>query len=325
VTVCAVVVTFDRRELLAECLAAIERQTRPPERVLVVDNASTDGTAEWLRDRAGIESIHLERNGGSAGGFAAGVEAAVNTGADWIWLMDDDAEPEADALERLLASPAAADSAALAQAVVRPDGSLDLGHRGHWRRRPRPLPLAEYSVGTPELGYFTFVGLLLRRSAVEAAGAPDPRLFIWADDYEYSLRLREHGRVRLVPDSRIVHRDFGHQPARRRRIFGWGFEWTPTAGAWRNLCGARNFVYLKKRYEGQGGLGAAGTIALLALKALLFDEQPLRRIPWLVRYGIEGRRGVFRNFSPEEWREMARAPGWRLAAMSLTRRPAPRG
>jgi hypothetical protein len=108
-------------------------------------------------------------------------------------------------------------------------------------------------------------------------------------------------------------------------VLGWTFESTSTAGAWRNICGVRNFVHLKKRYEGQRALGAAGTIALFVLRALLFDEQPLRRIPWLVRYGIEGRRGVFRNFSPEEWREMARAPGWRLAAMSLTRTPSPPG
>jgi rhamnopyranosyl-N-acetylglucosaminyl-diphospho-decaprenol beta-1,3/1,4-galactofuranosyltransferase len=311
VSVCAVVVTFNRRELLAECLDAIERQTRPPEHVVVVDNASTDGTEEWLRRREGIETIRLERNGGSAGGFAAGVEGAMRTGADWIWLMDDDAEPAPDALERLLAAPAAA---VLAQAVVRPDGTLDLGHRGRWRRRPRPLPADEYT-GAPELGYFTFVGLLLRRETVEAAGAPDPRLFIWADDYEYSLRVRRHGPVRLVPDSRIVHKDASHQRQTRRR------ERTPTAGAWRNLCGARNYVWLKKRYEGQSAVSAAGTIAQFVVKALVYDEQPLRRIPWLVRYGIEGRRGVFRNFTPEEWREMAREPGWKLAALSLTRKP----
>jgi rhamnopyranosyl-N-acetylglucosaminyl-diphospho-decaprenol beta-1,3/1,4-galactofuranosyltransferase len=316
VNVWAVVVTLNRRELLAECLAAIAAQTRPPERVLVVDNASTDGSAEWLRDREGLDVIRLERNAGSAGGFAAGVEAATAGGAEWLWLMDDDSAPAPDALERLLESPAGAGSAVLAQAVVRPDGSIDTGHRGRWRRRPRPLPVREYD-GTPELGYFTFVGVLVRSSAVEAAGGPDPRLFIWADDYEWSLRMREHGHIRLVPGSRIVHMDAGHEPGRRRR------ERTPTAGAWRNVCGARNYLYLKERYEGQRALSSAGTIAQFVVKALLYDEQPLRRIPWLVRYGIEGRRGVFRNFSPEEWRAMAQAPGWKLAWLALTRRPSP--
>jgi rhamnopyranosyl-N-acetylglucosaminyl-diphospho-decaprenol beta-1,3/1,4-galactofuranosyltransferase len=330
VTVCAVVVTFDRRELLAECLDAIDGQTRPPERVLVVDNASTDGTAELLRARDGIASTRLERNAGSSGGFAAGIEAGARTGADWLWVMDDDAAPDPDALERLLGSPAAADpgTAVLAQAVVGPDGSIDLAHRGRFHRRPRPLALAEYE-GTPELGFFTFVGILLRRSAVEAAGLPDPRLFIWADDFEYSLRVREHGRIRLVPASRIVHKDAGHGLTNRRsrlwnRLFGWDYAATPTASAWRNICGARNYIWVKKRYEGQGALSAAGTVTQLVVKALLYDEQPLRRIPWLVRYGIEGRRGVFRNFSPEEWRALARGPGWRLALASLSRRrPSP--
>ena len=91
----AVVVTWNRRLLLEQCLQALMSQTRACDRVLVVDNASDDGTAERLAawgDR--ITVLRLDRNTGGAGGFNAGVRAAVQGGADRIWLMDDDVLPE---------------------------------------------------------------------------------------------------------------------------------------------------------------------------------------------------------------------------------------
>jgi len=317
--VCAVVVTFDRKAQLVECLAAIFAQTHPVTEVYVVDNASTDGTADLFRaggelDRDDVHHLRMEENRGSSGGVAAGISAAREADADWIWLVDDDAAPAPDALERMLASPAAADPAvaALCPAVVRPDGAVDTGHRGHFRRRPRPLPLAEYRVGaTPELGYFTFVGPLLRMSAARAADPPREDFFIWCDDYEYSFRIAEHGRIRLVPESRILHHDVGQAHSNRRsrfwnRLMGWSYVPTPLDAFWRNLCGVRNYVWIKKRYEGQSALASVGTIAQFAVKALLYDERPLRRLPWILRFGIDGRRGRFRNFTPAEWRRRVR-------------------
>ena len=191
-SVCALVVTYNRKQLLAECIDAVLGQTRPVDQLFVVDNASTDGTPELLRergylDRPEVHYVRLDRNAGSSGGFAAGIAAAREVDADWLWVMDDDAEPEPATLERLLASPGAAepDTAALCSAVVRADGSVDLGHRGHFRRRPRPLALGEYRDGTaPELDFFTFVGLLLRMPAARAADPPKAELYIWRDDYE---------------------------------------------------------------------------------------------------------------------------------------------
>ena len=314
-SVCAVVVTYNRKELLARCIDAVLAQSTPVAELYVVDNASADGTGEMLRargylDRPEVRCLRLERNAGSSGGFAAGIAAARRSDADWIWVMDDDAEPEPQTLERLLASAAARepDSAALCSSVVRPDGTIDTGHRGHFDRRPRPLPLADYRDGTaPELDFFTFVGLLLRTAAARAADPPKSELYIWCDDYEYSFRVREHGRIRLVPESRILHKDVGQAYSNRRsrfwnRLLGWSFVPTPFEGFWRNVCGVRNYVWIKKRYEGQGAISSVGTVAQFVLKSLLYDERPLRRLPWIVRYGIDGRRGRFRNFTPQEWR-----------------------
>jgi GT2 family glycosyltransferase len=315
---CAVVVTYNRRELLAGCIEALLAQTVAPEEVVVIDNGSTDGTRELLAERGLLERVRyvrLEENSGSSGGFAAGVEEARGTAAGWVWLMDDDAEPAPDCLERLLASSAAFDAstAALCPAVVGSAGDVDLGHRGHFRGRPRPLALSAYEPGSaPELDFFTFVGVLIRTAVARAADPPRADFFIWADDYEYSFRIARHGAIRLVPEARIVHHDVGQAYSNRRsrfwnRLTGWSYVPTPLEAFWRNLCGVRNYVWMKKRYEGQGPLGAAFTVAQFAVKSLLYDERPLRRIPWIVRYGRAGRRdGRFRNIKPADWVAMVR-------------------
>ena len=80
--ICAVVVTRDRLALLQQCIEALRAQTRRPDRVLVVDNASSDGTAAWLAGQADVETLRLEENLGGAGGFHAGLSRAHADGAE---------------------------------------------------------------------------------------------------------------------------------------------------------------------------------------------------------------------------------------------------
>src|SRR4051812_7826339 len=102
-SICAVVVTHDRRDVLRECLGALARQTLAPDAVHVVDNASTDGTAPMLAEEFPAVTVRrLETNEGGAGGFHEGIRDALERGFDWLWLMDDDTVPAPDALERLL-------------------------------------------------------------------------------------------------------------------------------------------------------------------------------------------------------------------------------
>ena len=107
-SVCAVVVTYNRRDLLEECLAALAAQTHPVDHLLVIDNASTDGTPELLRERYAdqAELVALATNEGGAGGFHEGLRLGHAAGYDWIWLMDDDTIPSPTALQELLAAPA---------------------------------------------------------------------------------------------------------------------------------------------------------------------------------------------------------------------------
>ncbi len=307
----AAIVTFNRGALLVECLRALLAQTVPVARIVVIDNASTDGTPELLaetalRDDPRIRYERQERNLGGAGGYSRAVELA-REGADWVWVMDDDAEARPDALERLLTSPWAEEpgTAGLGHGVGRPDGSLELSARGHFERRPRPLTAAEHVAGA-ELGFASLVGLLVRGDAARATDPPRADFFIWCDDFEWCLRLRRQGRLRLVPDSEVLHKEAAHGFSTRRarlvnRLTGWDYAATPYSSFWRNMCGVRNYVWLRKHHLGESRLGAIGTVAQFVVKALLYDDKPLKRLPWIVRAGLDGRLGVFQTITPQEW------------------------
>jgi GT2 family glycosyltransferase len=309
-SVAAVVLTHNRHRLLLECLEALSAQTHPLARVHVIDNASTDGTREAVEGRPDVSYLRLDRNAGGAGGFSRGVEVArADPAVDWLWLMDDDAEPRPDCLARMLESPAARAPAtvALCSAVVGADGRVQALHRGFLGRRPVALPASAYDSESAGVGYATFVGLLVRADVARALEPPRAEFFLWADDYEYSLRLRERGEIRLVPSSVIVHKDARAAPFTTRRgrlanrLLGWELESTRWDDAWRNLLGVRNYVWMLRERRGQSSLGAAATVAQFAVKALLYDERPLRRIPWILRYARDGRRGVFDNAVVERW------------------------
>ena len=318
-TVCALVVTYNRKRLLEECLEAILSQTRPVGKLLIVDNASTDGTPELLRergylDRPEVAYLRLEANLGSSGGFARGFEAARASDGDWLWVMDDDAEPAPDCLERLLESPPAREPATVCVCprVLYPDGSLNDVMRADFHRRLRPLGEERYRAGEhPAIDVTSFVGPLYRMAAVRAIDPPKAEFFVWGDDVEYSLRLRAQGEIRLVPEAVIVHRPASQSHTNRRSRL-WNallpvrMYPTPLERFWQNLDGLRNYIWIKRRYEGQSALSAAGTTLQFVAKHLLYDDRPFRRIPWILRYARDGRRGRFHNIAPADWAEMVR-------------------
>jgi len=209
----AVVLTYNRKAALEECLAALAAQTRAPDQILVVDNAGTDGTAEMVRSSyPSVELVVLERNVGASGGFHEGIRIAYERGAEWIWTMDDDVIPERDALEKLLEAEKALAAEGrpkpylLNSTVLWTDGHLHPMNEVKFKLEP------EQFVETSELGllparHTTFVSLLLHSRAVEEFGLPLEHFFMWSDDIEYTGRiLREGPRGYLVPGSVAVHK-----------------------------------------------------------------------------------------------------------------------
>lgn len=210
----AVVVTWNRRDLLEESLAALAGQTLPPHRVVVVDNASTDGTSELLASRPdGLEVVTLAENTGGAGGFAVGIERALTLDPDLVWLLDDDTVPTPTAAERLATvwsryGDGVGDRPALlASRVVWTDG------RDHPMNTPRPKPFASAreraaatEVGGIPVRSASFVSIMCDAEVVGERGLPIADYFLWNDDFEYSTRLVRDRVGLYCPDSVVVHK-----------------------------------------------------------------------------------------------------------------------
>jgi len=210
-TVHAVVVAFNRRALLEASLTALTQQSRPVDRIHVVDNASTDGTAEMVRERFPDVSLHaMPTNTGGAGGFAAGLAFALTDGADLIWLMDDDTVPEPDALVALLNARRdypGPPPVLLASRVVWTDG------RDHPMNTPRQRPgvsaaerEAAASVDCMPVRSASFVSVVVDAAVVRRVGLPEAEFFLWNDDFEFTTRLLRQGRGLYCPASRVEHR-----------------------------------------------------------------------------------------------------------------------
>lgn len=189
----------------------MERQTRPVDRIIVVDNASSDGTRQMLQDEfADALVVALEVNQGGAGGFHEGIAAGCREGADWLWLLDDDSFPRPSALAELLGALERLDGlpepALLSSRVEWRDGEPHPMNEPTVRRRDPQLLVDGARKGLLPLRATTFVSLLLAREAVEREGLPRRDFFWQADDIEYTARVLRHAPGYFVPHSVVEHR-----------------------------------------------------------------------------------------------------------------------
>ncbi len=206
--VVAVVVTYNRRALLGECVAHLLRQTAADLlTILVVDNASTDGTARSLApliDAGKVLYVNTGANLGGAGGFQFGVRHAMALDCDCLWLMDDDSMPEPTALEALLkAAEETGDFGYLSGMALWTDGSLC---RMNVQRDLRMKNITDFSSPRIPSAAATFVSLLVPARVVRQVGLPIGEFFIWADDLEYTRRISRRLPCWVIPGSVTVHR-----------------------------------------------------------------------------------------------------------------------
>ena len=210
----AVILTYNRKELLSQCLHAVLAQTRACDTVMVIDNASSDGTEAMLRtewnDR--VRYHVLSKNIGASGGFNAAIRLAYQQGADFIWLMDDDVIPAPDALERLVEADSWLTARKMERAFVLSTAWTEDGHVTNVPRidtRPNrngyenwPVLLEQKMVPVTRA---TFVSILLPRPVVACHGLPLAPMFIWGEDSEYTLRVTQDCPGYVVADSKVVH------------------------------------------------------------------------------------------------------------------------
>lgn len=216
-TIAAVVVTYNRKQLLTECLDALLAQMRPVNKIILVDNASTDGTSEMLEERGYlldnlVEYVRLPENSGGAGGFYEGVKRARDSGYDWIWLMDDDAEAQPETLRMMLEIVGRRNLRSVCPLIVTPSGKVQAYHHKVFDSLGREHSALEAAKHLPEgevlpISANAFVGPLFHSSVVRKIGLPNPKFFIWGDDTEYTIRISRTCGLYLCNSVRILHKD----------------------------------------------------------------------------------------------------------------------
>lgn len=205
--VAAVVVTYNRLELLRQCVQALRNQSAACD-ILIVDNASTDGTARWLDSQTDLNYRNTGSNLGGAGGFNFGMRWAVEAGYNYVWVMDDDTLPQPNALEKLLEADAVLKQnyGWLSSVVLWTDGSECKMNRQKLKKSYYEyLPLLKYGLVQAEQA--TFVSLFLRSETIRRFGLPIKEFFIWGDDIEFTRRIAVRGGLPsfTAGQSQVVH------------------------------------------------------------------------------------------------------------------------
>ena len=200
-----IVVTFNRKKMLKECIEALLKQSYDNQEILVIDNASTDGTKDYIKkliDNKKVFYYNTGKNSGGAGGFNYGVREALKHGYDYLWLMDDDSIAEdKDALKILVEKAAYLKDnfSFLAGLVKWTDGSLctmnvpKLDEHGWYDKYDL------FKEDLVPIESSTFVSFFANVKHVKEVGLPIKEFFIYGDDWEYSLRLHPTGDRRTVP------------------------------------------------------------------------------------------------------------------------------
>jgi len=335
-TVCAVVVTYNRKNLLLECLEALLKQTRPVDAIYIIDNFSSDGTPEILRENGYIAElppdglnepwekefevknltdgrpvkvyyVRMNENTGGAGGFHEGVKRGYERGYDWLWLMDDDAEPKNDALEVLNKYFNVDNISALASSVMLTNGIISSAHRGNINLNQifpllqKPIESESYKNQSLEIDMASFVGILVSRNAIDIVGYPKKEFFIHHDDVEYCIRLRQVGKILLIPDSIIVHKEAAKVGVIKNFIGRKSLR-VPYNKYWLTYYGRRNLVWLGKKYSMNKlnfYIGMGKNIIKSIISVLIYDDNKIKRINFILNSYIDGLRGIFDNSKPK--------------------------
>ncbi len=205
--IAAVVVTYNRKDYLLRCVAALEAQHYPALDILVIDNASTDGTAQAMQPLAQAGRVVYRNTGknlGGAGGFQYGMRIAVEAGYDYLWVMDDDCIPETDALAALLEADGRlqGEYGFLSSVAYWRDGSLC---RMNIQKTGLRSKIKDITTPLVPVIMATFVSAFFPAERVQEVGLPIKEFFIWSDDLEYTRRLSLRYPCYVVSGSRVLH------------------------------------------------------------------------------------------------------------------------
>lgn len=290
-SVVAVIVTYNRLECLRRALAAVMAQSLSIREVILVDNKSTDETPRFLEEQARRENpyplrvISMAENEGGAGGFARGMEEAYESGADLIWLMDDDCVADPDALARLvngfddlagkLGEEQTEPGFVCSNVMWKDDTVCEMNipkAAWDWNRFYRP--------GAPYVGvaHCSFVSVLVNARVIPLVGYPVREFFIWFDDVEFTLRVAERWPGFAILDSLVTH----EIPQNK----GVSFSDVNAQNVWKFRYGIRN----EAAYLASKPLGAMKALRLIATQIgrMARSKVPLSLRLQILRSGLSG-------------------------------------
>ncbi len=305
--VAAIVVTYNRKQLLPECLKGLLGQTQPVDEIIIVDNHSTDGTRETLVDAGYLSAtrdsghtvkslsgsgrairvsfVEMPANEGPSAAYARGMKVAFDAGFDWVWTMDDDVVPMPGALEALMAH--GGEARCIIGERQNPDGSLF-----QWPAKFDLTTFKAYHYSREEAEAdkrhpdgICWEGMLLHRSVIGKVGYPNEAIFIGYDDTEYGLRVSETERILHIKDRTV--RRLLELRAHQRSLFGLGIARRPRETAWKTYYSVRNLFFLRRRFpRGMRQLMFLWihVVRKIVSPLVFLDDAPFLR----VRLGLQG-------------------------------------
>lgn len=297
------IVTYNRSGLLSRLLESITLMDPKPGHVVVVDNASTDDTAdvvESFRERLGSELVYrrMETNTGGSGGFSEGMRVAFDLGSTWIWLMDDDVEVIPDGLAKM------GKWAPRFKSIQGRRYDYD-GSEFYWQYRiaeplgiPIPFAPAKFDAsGYKEMNSGCFEGMFIHRDVVTEIGLPDPRFFIYWDDQVYGW-LASRRTTSVIVDEFVLRRT--------REIKQWDMgirHMNASSNAYRYYI-MRNRAHIKQYYR---ALGVYNPILFGLGTTLTFGKELIRLV--FVERTVRGTSNLFRGL--RDGRKIAKDAAWR--------------
>ena len=243
-SIAIIVLNWNGRDLTLDCLRSLAAVTTPLVRIILVDNASTDGSSDAVRQHYGsrVTLIENAQNLGFAAGNNVGIRRALDDGADFILLLNNDTVVAPDFVEHLhrpmLSSP---DIGITAPKIYYAEPKNQIwfagGELSMWRGIARHTGIRETDRGQydqeRDIDYATGCAFLVRRAVLEKIGDLDPGYRAYFEDADFCVRARRAGfRIRYIPAAHVWHRisaSTGGQLSRRkagrklassRRFFG---------------------------------------------------------------------------------------------------------
>ncbi|MGN1158273.1 MAG: glycosyltransferase [Agathobacter sp.] len=299
--ICCLIVTFNRKELLVRCINRCLAQDLRPD-IIVFDNASTDGTREYLQENNILENSRVlyhfsGKNLGGAGGFSEGLKMAINNNYDYVWMMDDDGYPRKDTtLRECITAYDSANKMSIVNAFVYAENqmlSFKIAGCDSIKEIDNKYKNQSYIYGS----IAPFNGTLISKELVNKIGYPRADFFIKGDEFEYISRAKMAGIEWITArEAEFYHPRF---EVEKKRILFKEISLNEEP-AWKEYCRARNHAYINRTYYGKRALVRHYFVEIF--KCFLYKTDRKRKIQATIQGLKDEKNSIFLNDNVMKYR-----------------------